>query len=150
MKRLPISAVREEFLVHFQVLPHPSMTAEELACRIGNSASWWHQAKVMDDGWVRIENCTDQVKWNACEWCEQQFIFLGKWSRFCCDDCRNSFHRPLLRLTVHSKCTHCGTNYQPQRRTSRFCSVSCRVAAHRQAKHAEQPVEQARCKNEIT
>jgi hypothetical protein len=133
MKRLLISAVRNEMMVHFQVLPHPSMSATELALAVGTQSDW-HYAKVMPDGWVHIRNVSDQVKWNSCECCSQQFIFLGKWSRFCCDDCRIRFHRPILRLTVRSTCMHCEKSYQPKRKTSRYCSVSCRVAAHRKAK----------------
>jgi hypothetical protein len=28
-------------------------------------------------------------------------------------------------------CSHCGTEFKPQRRSARFCDTACRVAAHR-------------------
>jgi hypothetical protein len=28
-------------------------------------------------------------------------------------------------------CSHCGTEFRPQRRSARFCGSTCRVAAHR-------------------
>ena len=31
-------------------------------------------------------------------------------------------------------CQHCGSTFQPQRKTAKFCSPSCRVTAHRQGK----------------
>ena len=130
MKRLLISAVRDVGWVHFQVLPHSSMSAEAFINAIGKRGSYFPYANVMADGWVHIHNALEEIKWNACEWCGQQFIFLGKLSRFCCDDCRNAFHRSLRHLVVHLKCTHCGTGYEPKRNTSRFCSTSCRVAAN--------------------
>jgi hypothetical protein len=30
-----------------------------------------------------------------------------------------------------SACSHCGTEFKPQRRSARFCGTACRVAAHR-------------------
>jgi len=33
---------------------------------------------------------------------------------------------------MSTTCSHCGTNFEPQRHTARFCRPACRVAAHRQ------------------
>jgi hypothetical protein len=30
-------------------------------------------------------------------------------------------------------CSHCGVEFEPQRRTARFCGPTCRVAAHRKS-----------------
>ena len=34
---------------------------------------------------------------------------------------------------MSATCSHCGSKFEPQRRSARFCRPACRVAAHRQA-----------------
>jgi hypothetical protein len=33
---------------------------------------------------------------------------------------------------MSATCSHCGSKFEPQRRSARFCRPACRVAAHRQ------------------